>query len=309
MANGSVKGNDGKKIMLNRTFKSSPDYTIPSVFKVGILNGTPLVSDTDLDVAIPISDGTVCDNGDNQLTGSGGGDNTTDNSTTYKEGAGETDAKSQNLIANGTSATKTWTIADLDTNGNDAVGTQPYGLWLNIKDATTLAKFKTSGTAIEIKLRTNGDAADKKYYDVFTASDLAVGWTWLTSNKVNVEDMGTGGGGAPSGVLDEFIIEITTNNATDAFVAEDVMYDLLRQWATSDLTSTFVSGYPVFDYTSSEVTIRNFLSVTQANGFDINGHAIFNTDATALRDSEDTITAESKSSTDEFAFIAVDRLV
>ena len=40
------------------------------------------------------------------LTGSSGGDNSTDNTDTYKEGAGNVDVTSQNLIANDTSATK-----------------------------------------------------------------------------------------------------------------------------------------------------------------------------------------------------------
>ncbi|MCF7861154.1 hypothetical protein K9M79_02825 [Candidatus Woesearchaeota archaeon] len=43
--------------MLNRTFKATPDYLEPSVFKVGTGTGTPEVSDTDLGTAVIISGG------------------------------------------------------------------------------------------------------------------------------------------------------------------------------------------------------------------------------------------------------------
>jgi hypothetical protein len=51
---GLVLTNNGKKIVLNRAFKASPDYTAPTVFKVGTGTSTPTVSDTDLQTAITI---------------------------------------------------------------------------------------------------------------------------------------------------------------------------------------------------------------------------------------------------------------
>lgn len=245
----------------------------------------------------------MLDNGDNQLTGSSGGDNSTDNSTTYKPGAGLSDNKSQNLIANGTNATKIWTIANLAALGSNASGTQPFGLWLYIKDATALAKFKSSGTCVEIKL---GSDASNYYSKTWTAADLATGWNWLTSNTTNLNALTETG--TVSGNIDTFIIEITTNLSTDTFVAGDVLYDLLRQWATSDLVKNFESGYPSLDETNFEVQMRGQLTATQANGFDLNGFGLFNTDGTVLMHSEDTFTAESKSDTDVFTFIVVDRL-
>jgi len=49
MATGGVITNSGKNVMLNRTYKSSPDYTIPSKFRVGIGTTTPVVADTGLE--------------------------------------------------------------------------------------------------------------------------------------------------------------------------------------------------------------------------------------------------------------------
>jgi len=299
-----MKTTNGFNVMLNRYYKAVPDYTAPSKGKVGINQAVLSEADTDLTYAIPITNGTINDDGDNQLTGSNGGDNTTDNTTTYKQGGGVTDATAQNLIANNGNATKTWTIADLSALGTNAVGTQPFGLWLYIKDATALAKFLTAGTCLEVKL---GSAVGDYYSKTFEASDLSTGWNWITSNITNIEDLTETG--TVAGNIDTFIIEVTTNNATDEFIAGDVIYDLLRQWAESDLIVSFATGYPTFDETNNEATTRIEINTVQANGFNLNGVGQFNTDVTPLlTDTFKLYTNFSKENTDEFAFILYDRL-
>ncbi len=309
MVSGSIITNNGKKIILNRAYKGTPDYEDPVKFSVGISNSTPDVADTALAVRIPIENGTVNETGETQWTGSDGGDNTTDNTTTYKEGAGASDATSQNMIANGTNATKTWTIADIDTAGTDITAARYIGFWWDIKDAATLAKFKTSGTCLEFRIRTNGDAANKYYTITKTRAQLALLWNWITSNTTLVSALTQGAGGAPSGVLDEVILIATTNNATDTFTTGDVLFDLLRTWEASDLIKTFTTSYPVFDETKHEVEIRCSLPSTKANGFLLNGFALYNDDATPLMHSEDTHTDNSKSTTDVFTYIIKDRLI
>jgi len=313
MANDSIFTTLGKNTLLYRTYTLNADlsatqYLAETKFKVGINNATPDISDTDLTTVVPIGDGTVNDDGSNTLTGSNGGDNSTDNTTTYKEGAGVTDVTAQNLITNGTSATKTWTIADIDIAGSDMSGTEPFGLWFYILDATTLAFFKSSGTALSIRFRTNGDGATLYYEYVRTAAQLAVGWNWITSGLVNVADLSTGGGGAPSGALDEFVITVTTNNAADDWTAADVIYDLLRQWAVADATKVFQSGFPTLDYTNNQATTRCSLATTEANGFLIGALGLFNEDSSILMLAEDVFDDESKSSSDEFSFIAIDTI-
>lgn len=255
---------------------------------------------------IPIANGTVIDNGSNLITGSNGGTNTTDNTTTFKQGAGQSDAQTQNMLTNGTSATKTWTLTPLTANFS---GTQPFGFWLYILNAATLAKFVAAGTALELRIRTSGDGATLFYQYIRTRAQLAVGWNWITSGTTNVNALTQGAGGAPSGVMNEFIIQITTTAAADAFIAGDVLYDLMRQWAAADLIKIFSAGYPVLDTTNFEVTVRGVLLSTEANGFDLDGFALYNTDATPLMHSEDTFTAQSKSDTDQFTFEVIDRLV
>jgi len=304
MVNGSIITDSGKKIILNRSYKASPDYTVPTKFKLGISNGTPNVGDTDLDDTIPITNGTVNDDGDNTLTGSSGGNNTTDNTTTYKIGGGVSDDTSQNLIANVSNATKIWTISNLASAGSNVTSSYFGGVWIYIKDATALAKFKTSGTALTLKL---GSDSSNYYSITRTAALLATGWNWVADHDTAVS--GWTETGTVAGNVDTYIIEIVTNNATDTFVAGDVLADLLRTWQVSDTVKTFETGYPAIDETNHEVEIRCAVSSTLANGFDLDGFCLVNTDGTVLMHSEDTITAESKSNTDQFTFIVKDRLI
>lgn len=290
--------NNGIKIIMDRAYNDdgSTSFTAPTEFKVGQNQSDPEITDTDLDGAVPISNGTINDDGDNQLTGSSGGDNTTDNTTTFKPGGGVSDDTAQDLIANNTNVTKIWTITDLSANGTIISGTQPFGLWLFIKDATELAKFKTSGTALEVKL---GSDTSNYFSKTFTLSDLATGWNWITSGTTNVNALTETS--TVTGDIDTFIIEIITNNSTDQFTTGEVIYDMLRQWSTSDLTKTITSK--VIDNTAKTVQVRSDLSSTEANGFVIDSHGLFNTDGTPLMEGLESFTDESKTDTDEFIFI------
>ncbi len=304
MANGSIITDSGKKIILNRSYKASPDYTVPTKFKLGISNGTPNVGDTDLDDTIPITNGTVNDDGDNTLTGSSGGNNTTDNTTTYKIGGGVSDNTSQNLIANVSNATKIWTISNLAANGTNVTSTLFGGVWIYIKDATAYAKFLSAGTALTLKL---GSDSSNYYSITRTKAQLAVGWNWVADHDTAVSSWTETG--TVAGNVDTYIIEIVTNNATDTFVAGDVLCDLLRTWSVANTTKTFETSYPSLDETNHEVEIRCAISSVQANGFDLDGFCLVNTDGTVLMHSEDTFTDESKSDTDQFTFIVKDRLI
>lgn len=52
---GGLITNSGKKLMLNRAFKSSPDYLAPSLFKIGTGTTTPATTDTDLETPVNIN--------------------------------------------------------------------------------------------------------------------------------------------------------------------------------------------------------------------------------------------------------------
>ena len=308
MANGSILNTNDKNISLYRTYTQNADlsttqYLPATKIKVGINNGTPDIANNNLDYAIPITDGTVNDDGSNTFIGSDGGDNSTANIITYKEGAGVTDLTSQNLIANDTSVTKIWTIADLTTGGANCVSTKYIANWLYILDSVTLAKFLTAGTALQ--LRIGADTTANYYSRDITASELSVGWNWICDNEL----LSTWDITGTPGTLNDFAILITTNNATDTFIAGDVVYDLLRQWESSDLVKDFVTGYPTFDFVNNEISIRGYLNSLQANGFLINGLGTFNEDTAPLMTGEDTFTGESKSGTDEFIFVIKNQIL
>ena len=52
MANGAIYSKSGFNALLNRGYKSTPDNTIPSRFKIGISTTTPATTDTDLGTPI-----------------------------------------------------------------------------------------------------------------------------------------------------------------------------------------------------------------------------------------------------------------
>lgn len=57
MGTGTVITNNGLKIMLNRGYKAIPDYTAPTVFKIGTGTTTPAVADTDVETGVNINGG------------------------------------------------------------------------------------------------------------------------------------------------------------------------------------------------------------------------------------------------------------
>ena len=57
MATGTLITNSGLKIALNRTYKATPDYTAPTLFKIGTGTTTPTVSDTDVETGVNINGG------------------------------------------------------------------------------------------------------------------------------------------------------------------------------------------------------------------------------------------------------------
>lgn len=299
--------NDMRKLMLYRSYTangslSSTQYLPPSQFRVGVDQETPSITDTSLTKPIPILYGTVNDDGSNTFTGSSGGDNSTNNTSVFKDGAGVSDDTAQNLIANDTSVTKQWAISNLATAGT-VIDTSKYiGLWLYIKDSTALDKFITSSC---LQIRLGSDSTNTYEWD-YDKADLSTGWNWLYLGTTSDADTTNGTPGTP---VDYFAIIITTNNATDEFVAGDVVYDLLRTWSDTDQVKDYETNYPSLNLTNMEVTTRSKLTTVDANGFNIDGYADVNEDTTPLILGIVNSAAESKSDTDEITWVIKDRLI
>lgn len=298
MATGTTITDVGRTIILNRLYSSSPTKTIPDYFKVGISNATPSTGSTDLDVPVPITAGTVNDTCEDAFTGSGGGSNTTDNTSIFKEGAVTSDDTAQNLITNTASATKTWTITP-DTN---FTGTYMFGCWLYIADATTLAYFLSSGTCLEIRF---GSDASNYYSLTYTAADLSTGWNWIHSGGQAINALTETG--TVTGNIDTLVVVITTNNATDSWSSGDVIVDLFRTYQSSDLIKQAETNYPSLDTTNFEATTRFRLGPNEASGFSINSIGVFNSDGEMF--AEITMEANDKTDNDEFIIIPVDRIL
>ena len=57
MATGTKITDSGLKISLNRTYKATPDYTAPTLFKIGTGTTAPATSDTDVETGVNINGG------------------------------------------------------------------------------------------------------------------------------------------------------------------------------------------------------------------------------------------------------------
>lgn len=289
-----------QKRLLNQSFLTSSDYRkIPSYFKMGI--GTTQITEslTDLPNPVPIENGTVNDDGSNQLTGAGGGDNTTDNTTTYKDGAGTSDVTAQNLLTNTSSTNKAWDITDLSSNGTNVDKTLRGGLWLYIKDSTTMDKLITSSC---LTIRVGSDTTSNYYSISFDKSDLSTGWNWITSTDAIQDWTETGTVGSP---VDSLRILIITNNSTDEFSAGDVVYDLFRTWSSNDEQASIKAGYPLVNESEVYAEVQATITQSKAVGFDITTFGVFNEADEPMILAQITDAGESKDDSDIFVLRTV----
>lgn len=299
--------NSGRQIMLYRTYTptaqlSPTENNAPTKFRLGKDSSAMNIADTGLDNPLPIFNGTINDNGANQMTGSDGGSNTTDNTAVFKSGAQTLDNTAQNLIANDSDADKVWTIADLEADGVKCDPDKFTSIWFYVNDVATLDKFLTSGTALEIRIGND----DSNYYSKeITASELQMGWNWIQLGVLNSNPET----GTVSGDLVWFQIRVTTNDATDEFVAGDVVYDMLRQWTYDDTVKEFETGYPILDSSLLNATTQCFVSSVLAVGFNIDSIITVNEDTVPKAFNKALTEVESKTDFEEFIFEIVDELL
>jgi hypothetical protein len=296
MANGSILTSSGKKIILNRAYKASPDYTAPTVFKVGISNGTPSVADTDLDNPIAITGTEAVDDCEATTGWTDSADmNTATSTTQVKEGT-----NSLSLEKNGAGSA---TYSTAKTTTSRVFTSKTLFVWLYI---TAVADLVATGTdAVTIRFGSDAGGANHYYQKGWDISELAAGWNLLYFTSASADS--TVGSPNLSAMIYSYIA-LTCDNAADLIAVNRIMMDDWKLASTDDFTKTYVSGYPTINETTLEVEIRCQLLSTEANGYDLNGFGLFNTDGTVLMHSEDTFTAESKSNTDQFTFIVKDRL-
>lgn len=293
MANGSIITDSGRKIIINRSYKSTPDYTVPSSFKVGISNSTPNVANTDLDNPVPITGTEAVDDCETADWTDSADMGSTLNAVTFKEGSNSLSLEKDGAGSATYSTSKTTTSRDFTS--------KTLFVWLYLTDVTDLVATGTDAVTIRF-----GSAAGHYYQKGWDISVLAAGWNLLYFTSASADSTT----GAPAlGAMDYSYIALTCDLAADTIAADRILMDDWKVASSDDFTKTFLTSYPTINDTTFEVEIRGQLLTTEANGYDINGFGLINTDSTVLLHSEDTFTAESKSDTDQFTFIVKDHLI
>ena len=100
------------------------------------------------------------------------------------------------------------------------------------------------------------------------------------------------------------VFQLGTTQTTPLLTSTVIPFPVTLESGT---TKTFVTNYPSVDENRREVTIRGYVSSTEAIGQSIDGSGLL-TSGDELH-SMDKFNDESKSATDEFAFIWVDRII
>jgi len=288
MANGTLLTLDGVKTILQRTYGTGA-YSNPEYFRVS--TNTPDVSFTDssLTTQVPISAPESIDDCD-ATTGwnltVAGGNSITGNASFYKPDNGSNISLSlikANIADANIGASKTVTTLDA-TNKN-------VMLWVYLS-AAGYAKLATTN-AFTYKYGNNSGVF---YYDQFNTADLTTGWNYLTSPVSALS-----ASGSPTiASLNYFEVNFTTANATDTTSDGDFIFDSIRLASDDDYIKALESV--VIDEVDGSVALQGKLSVSEANGFLLDGFAPENTDATPLMHSKSKTSQNSKGTSDLFKY-------
>ena len=296
MTTGSVVTTQGKQIVINRTFNAVPTYTIPQYFSLGIGTSTPVIGDTALSYAIPITKTNVVD-ACNAITGwTGSADATISlNTTTYKEGTG-----SLNLAKTGTASSvcnmsKTTPTADFTGKS--------LNLWFFVKDASTLAKL-TATSCVEIRY---GSGSGNYYYWRKDIGDFAVGWNWI-HGLTSANATGTTGTPVIGTCIYTLVQFSVTANSVVTAAGDTIVEDIYLTLPADYYAVNFV-GFPIIDEATLMITNKLFLTTTQANGFQLAEFGIFNADTPKKDFSRAVHTSITKTSSVQIFYIEKDEIL
>ena len=295
MGTGLAISNNGKKIALNRTFKASPDYTAPTVFKVGIGTTTPTSNDTDLETPVPLSGEEIIDDCETADWSDSADMSSSLNSSTYKIGSNSLNLTKDGTASVNASVSKTTTSLDFSD--------KKFEFFLYIDDTATLDLLATTDC---LTIRFGSDASN--YYQwTRNKAELSIGWNYINNITDDNEDSTTG---TPDNANSDYsFIQLTTTLSASTWTAGKVAMDDLRLASSGDFTQTFVSGYPVFDETNIQATTRALLNSLEANGQELTEFGLFNTDATELMWGHSVHTALTKSSSTEISYVQKDKII
>ena len=257
-----VYGTNGQAITANRSFKPSPDYSAPLIFRVGMGTTSPSISDISLQNPIPYwSASTTKDSCDATTGWSITGGALVVNNVTFIEGTGSLDmSKTATNVYSSIITKSTLTAVNLTSDS--------FIVWMYIKDAATLAKLQV----VFIDL---GSDASNYYRWRAQTNQMFVGWNPIF-DMIPADAYQTVG--APTiASLTYCKINVQAALITNTWPAGSILVDWIAQYTPSDLVAT-----QTIDTTNLTVTATGTLPKTYAgaNGQPISEFGLFNTDGT-----------------------------
>lgn len=243
----------GRLIVLERSFSSSPTRTIPNQLKLG--EGSTAASDTDTDLVTsrPIHNEEVVDGMESAASWTPNLTNTTtDNTTTFFRG---TQTINLNKI-DATSVTCKMTKAVTSLNFTSK---RLFGFFR--VSTSLLALLAASGS---VKIRYGSDSSNYYTWNVNAASITAN--SFFRFDKSAAEATSTTG--SPSlTAMDYMEVEFETAAAGSTSAAGDFIVEEFFIYDTDDLDKPLETGYPALNTTTVTVELRGRINTVQANGF------------------------------------------
>lgn len=286
MAEGKLT-NNWLNALLNRGYKTTPDYNPPSHGLIGAGSTSPLATDTNLEKPLPASS-TIADACD-AVTGWGNSDDAdaeTLNTTTgeYKEGTG-----CLNLPMTFSGGDGTWskTVGAIDM-------TDEY-IYLYYYISAKATYLTDTTDTVRIILGTGG-LVNVNYYDT-DYDNISDGWTLLVFKASNYSSQG--GTGATISNVDTIAIKVKDKASVGT---NNQRMDWWHYADEDDQKQTISSGYPIFDTGNKRVTERITFAATDYNGYTIKESGTRNDDASWMLASHDILT-NTVTKTDKVRFV------
>jgi hypothetical protein len=92
-------------------------------------------------------------------------------------------------------------------------------------------------------------------------------------------------------------------------VNDTALGTIIEGWSGASDYKAITNGYPTFDISNRQVTLRGSVTSTEANGSDIAEAGTFNSDGTRAMDFRATFSAISKDSNESISFIWKHRII
>ena len=286
--------NDGKNLIIYRLMGTSKSAI--AQLKVGIDDTTPVDTNSDINLPIPIQNFEVVDDCDATTGWVASGTNSVSlNTTRYVE-----NQLALNLIKSDVSAA-TCSMAKTTTSLADFADKK---LWMFVYISSALhALLKATGAALSIRFGTD---SSNYYQKDYTKAELtAAAWNQLGWADGDA-DSTTGSPGTTT--LDYTFIQYETAVAGSTSSAGEFVVDDIKVASADDSLKDISAGYPTINTGTRAMTTRAVLSSVEANGAIINEVGLFNNDSTPVLFAHDTYTDITKNEEVEIIFEWVDEI-